>query len=92
MTEEDKTFPITNPADADNEWSDPDASIRLLVFPSPDPDTVMMEFTRRVWAPMAVAVDLQVLLDDQNISAQEKDDAIEELVQEHRLRETITWP
>lgn len=70
------------------DWNNLRATIRLFTYRSKnDPNIVMMEFTRRVWVPMAVVADLQALLDDQAVSHQEKDDAIDTLVQAYRLRE-----
>ena len=83
---EDKTYPIDDPTPHDD-WNNLTATIRLFTYRSThDPNIVMMEFTRRVWVPMAVVADLQALLDDQAVSQQEKDDAIDSLVQAYRLR------
>jgi hypothetical protein len=83
---EDKTYAIDDPTPHDD-WNNLTATIRLFTYRSKhDPNVVMMEFTRRVWVPMAVVTDLQALHDDQAVSQQEKDDAIDTLVQVYRLR------
>jgi hypothetical protein len=65
---EDKTYPIDDPTPHDD-WNNLTATIRLFTYRSThDPNIVMMEFTRRVWVPMAVVADLQALLDDQAVS------------------------
>ena len=83
---EDTTYPIDDPTPHDD-WNNLTATVRLFTYRAKhDPNIVMMEFTRRVWVPMAVVTDLQALLDDQAVSQQEKDDAIDILVQAYRLR------